>query len=175
MKSILKICFSLVLVSLCVGTPIKVGDTNVTFEPPEGFRPVPQEIIDLKWPMNQAPKFVVGNESATTTVAYDLKPYLIPQNKLPDYQRQFTLVFDQIIPGLEWKKNELVDHSGQKWLHMEMTSSAVDTDIYNIMMMTGHEGRMLMFNFNSTKEEFERYESQLRESIASIKLPVTSN
>lgn len=44
-----------------------------------------------------------------------------------------------------------------------MTSSAIDTDIYNLMIFTGHKSQMWMFNFNSTKEEFKKYVKVFRE------------
>lgn len=174
MKSALTLLLAFCSISIASANPIKVGDTEVTFEPPAGFKAIPQKIIDLKWPTNRAPKFVVGNESASTTVAYDLKPHVIPQNKLGELQKKFTQLFERMIPGLDWKKNEIIEHSGRKWLFMEMTSFAVDTDIYNIMMITGYDNRMLVFNFNSTKEDFPKFEKALRKSLASIKIPKTN-
>ena len=151
--------------------PIKVADTQVTFEAPEDFKPLSKEIIATKWPTNRAPAYAVGTPSGTTTVAYDLKPNNIPQEALPEVQKSFTELFERMIPGIAWKKNEIIEHSGQKWLLMEMTSNAVDTDIYNIMLMTGYQGKMLVFNFNSTKEDFSKYEAALRKSLKSVKLP----
>ena len=151
--------------------PMKVADTDVTFNPPEGFRPLSKEMIAVKWPTNRAPTYAVGTPTGSTTVAYDLKPQNIPQHALPEVQKSFTQVFERIIPGISWKKNEIIEHSGQKWLLMEMTSNAVDTDIYNIMFVTGFDGKMLVFNFNSTKEDFPKYEASLRESLESVKLP----
>ncbi len=171
MKRLSTLLLATVWLSLAFADPIKVGDTEITFEPPEGFKEVSQEIIDLKWPTNRAPKFVVGDETASTTVAYDLKPHQIPQDKLGDVQKSFTKLFERIVPGINWKKNEIIEHSGQKWIFMEMTSSAIDTDIYNIMFLTGFGDKMLVFNFNSTKENFSKYEASLRASLKSIKLP----
>ena len=76
-----------------------------------------------------------------------------------------------MIPGIQWKKNEIIEHSGQKWLLMEMTSNAIDTNIYNMLLLTGHEGKMLVFNFNSTKEDFPKYEAALRKSLKSVTIP----
>jgi len=171
MKAALTTLIALSATLIASADPIKVGDTEVTFDPPTGFKPLAQEIIDVKWPTNRAPKFVVGNESASTTVAYDLKPHVIPQDKLGEVQKQFTQLFERMIPGLDWKKNEIIEHSGRKWIFMEMTSSAVDTDIHNIMMITGYDNRMLVFNFNSTKKDFPKYEKALRASLKSIKIP----
>ena len=151
--------------------PIKVADTEVTFEVPKDFKALSKEIIATKWPTNRAPAYAVGTPSGSTTVAYDLKPNNIPQEVLPEVQKSFTELFERMIPGIAWKKNEIIEHSGQKWLLMEMTSNAVDTDIYNIMLITGFEGKMLIFNFNSTKEDFPKYEAELRKSLKSVKLP----
>jgi hypothetical protein len=150
---------------------IKVGDSGATFEAPEGFEPLSKDLISKKWPTDRAPGYAVGTPTGSTTVAYDLKPHQVPQDALPEAQKSFTKLFERMIPGLEWKKNEIVEHAGQKWLLMEMTSNAVDTDIYNIMILTGLGNRMLVFNFNSTKDDFPKYEAALRKSLKSIKLP----
>ncbi|TWT86171.1 hypothetical protein Mal64_39110 [Pseudobythopirellula maris] len=171
MKPMLAAMLVFCVISAASAEPVSVGDTGVTFEPPAGFKPVPKRIRDLKWPSNRAPRYVVGNEAATTTVAYDLKPHVIPQSGLREAQAQFTQLFGGVIPSLVWKKNEIVEHSGRKWVLMEMTSSAVDTDIYNIMLVTGYKNQMLLFNFNSTKEDFPKYEKLLRASLYSITIP----
>ena len=160
------------LTSNLFSEPVKVLGTDVTFHPPEGFNPLSKEVIATKWPTKQAPTYVIGNSTASTTVAYDLKPHNISPEELPNAQKSFTLLMERIIPGIEWKKNEIIELSGQKWILMEMTSRAVDTDIYNIVLMTGIGGKMLIFNFNSTKEDFPKVEAQLRKSIKSIKLPL---
>lgn len=143
----------------------------MTFETPNGFKPLSKELIALKWPTNRAPAYAVGTPSGSTTVAYDLKPHRITQDAIADVQKSFTKLLERMIPGIEWKKNEIIEHSGQKWVLMEMTSNAVDTDIYNILLMTGFDGKMLVFNFNSTKKDFPKYEAELRKSLKSVKLP----
>jgi hypothetical protein len=65
----------------------------------------------------------------------------------------------------------IIELSGRKWVMLEMTSEAADTEIYNIVLATGYKGQLLMFNFNSTKKDFPNFEKALRESIASIKVP----
>lgn len=169
--ALLPLWLSLMASATALANPINVGDTGVTFTPPPTFQPLPQHIIDRKWPSKTAPRYVVGNERATTTVAYDLKPHKIPQDKLDEAQKVFTALFGKIVPIIAWKRNEIIEHEGQKWLFMEMTSEALDTDIYNMLLVTGFDGQMLVFNFNSTKEEFPKYEQMLRDSIKSIRLP----
>lgn len=168
---------ALLFAAACVVAPvfsqaaqIQVADAPVHFEAPEGFKAVPQDLIALKWPSHRAPRFVVGNERATTTVAYDIKPHRIPQDQLPEVQQSFTGLMERMVPGIRWINNELIELAGQRWLLMEMSSNAVDTDIHNIMLITGIGEQMLIFNFNSTKEEFPKVETALRKSLRSISI-----
>ncbi len=173
----------LAIVAFCLAHPLQavfsqdkastvtIPETGITFLTPRDFKPLSKELIAAKWPSNRAPAYAVGNDRGATTIAYDIKANELPQNQLPDAQKSFTSLFERIIPGIEWKKNEIKEHSGQKWLLMEMTSHAVDTDIYNIMFVTGYKGKMLIFNFNSTREEFPKYKKALRASMQSIRLP----
>jgi len=152
--------------TLCA-KPVSFVD-GVTFDAPEGFTPLSADEIALKYPSARAPHFVVGNKRRTTTIAYDLKPESIPADKLDEVRQSFEQTFQRIVPGLVWIERKTVDLSGRKWIYFEMTSSAVDTDIHNIMLVTPFEGKMLLFNFNSTKEEFPKVEEALRRSLQSI-------
>jgi len=169
-KVIATLSILLFLVPLVFGETVSLDNGHITFETPDGFETVPEEVLKLKYPSSRAPKYVIGNKSAATTIAYDLKPNDIPQDQIDEVRAAFTQLFPRMIPNLEWIENKTIELSGRKWVYFEMTSTAIDTDIYNIMLFTGHKGQMLVFNFNSTKEEFKKYESALRKSISTIKI-----
>lgn len=156
--------------SLISAKEVSIDGGRITFDAPDEFKPLPQKIIDIKYPSSRAPKYVIGNQSGATTIAYDLKQNVIPPEQLEEVRQAFTKMFPRLIPGLEWKENKIIELAGRKWGYMEMTSHAIDTDIYNIMIFTGYNDQMLLFNFNSTKEEFKEYESKLRASLKSIKI-----
>lgn len=145
-----------------------IPDTGVSFDAPEGYTPLTAEEIGNKYPSNRGPTFVVGNARRSTTIAFDLKPQNLPKDKLPQVKATFETLFDRIIPGIDWKEKKLIDMQGQQWIYFEMTSRAIDTDIYNIMLVTPHRGKMLVFNFNSTKGEFPTVEKELRKSVQTI-------
>ena len=87
MKTISMFLTGLLTFALASAEPVRFGDTQITFEPPKGFKSLPQELMDLKWPGARAPNFAVGNESGSTTVGYDLKPHVIPQDKMGEVQK----------------------------------------------------------------------------------------
>jgi len=166
------LCLLLLLSPLAlIAEEININDTGITFTAPEEFTPLPQLMIDIKFPKKSPPRWVIGNESASTTIAFDVKPNDISGVSLPELSEYFKGALEQIIPGVEWKKLEIIELAGQEWIYLEMTSSAEDTDIHNMMVVTGIEKEMVLFNFNSTTQEFPKYEAKLRESLQTIKLP----
>ena len=54
--------------------------------------------------------------------------------------------------------------------YLELQSNAIDADIHNIMLLTSYGKQQLVLNFNSTTEEFDKYQSGLRASIQSIEI-----
>ena len=157
-------------VSPALAERVRIPETTVSFEQPAGFTELSQAEIDVKFPSKKGPAFVIGNERRTTTVAYDVKPVALQDKDLLGSLDGLGEMMKRGIPGLVWKKRELIELDGQKWIYMEMTSTALDTDIYNIFLMTPYSGKMLVFNFNSTKEDFPNLEAALRASVASIRV-----
>ncbi len=142
----------------------------MSFDAPDGFTALSRDEIAIKFPSSRAPSGVIGNARRTTTIAYELKQDKLAPEQLAEAKAAFEQLFERIIPGLEWKARTIVQLQGQRWIQLEMSSRAIDTDIHNIMLITSRDGRMLIFNFNSTKSEFPSVESALRGSIRSIKV-----
>ncbi len=161
---------ALLLPGAALADKLSLPGSGVRFEAPEGFTPLSTEEIAAKYPRSQPPRYVVGNARRTTTIAYDLKPNRLPADKLAEVQAAFEKTFERMIAGLVWKERKLVTQAGRQWIYLEMTSNAVDTDIHNIMLVTPHKDGMLLFNFNSTKEEFPKMEQALRRSVQTIAL-----
>ena len=174
MKNIL-IVVLLVFCSPCIGEEVNVAGTDITFVSPKGFKTLSKELIDIKWPNKNGPKWVVGNERGTTTIAYDLKNNDISGYAMKELIPTFDQMMSRVIPGIVWKEKKVIEQSNQEWVYLEMTSSAIDTDIYNMMLLTSYKNQMLIFNFNSTKGEIDKYRSQLGKSINSISLSKKAN
>jgi hypothetical protein len=171
----MKMRFAAATLCLLVGVDVRaetfgIDSAGVSFEAPVGFTVLSEAEIEVKFPSRQAPTFVVGNERRTTTIAFDLKPQKISNEQLPEIKAAFEQMFERVIPGLQWKKRDLLELQGQTWIQLELTSQAIDTDIYNIMLVTPWRGEMLVFNFNSTKEDFPKVEDAMRASLSSIVL-----
>jgi len=170
MKAMLAFALALFTLGSAYCAQFSIPDGGVTFDAPDGFTQLTSEEIARKFPRSSPPGFVVGNERRTTTIAFDLKPQSIPGDKLGEVKSSFEQLFQRMIPGLVWKERKVISMQDQQWIYLELTSHAVDTDIHNIVLVTPHKDKALIFNFNSTKSEFPKVEAKLRESLRSIRL-----
>ncbi len=178
-KSLIRLLCCVLLLSssfLAHAQRINIQGTDASFESPAGFKELSAEILALKFNRGgNPPKFAVGNEDATTSVAYELRQVKIIDAELPGILSSFEKQFQGRIPGLQWIRRELIEKEGQRWIYLEFTSTAVDADIYNLLLMTPLKDGLLAINFNSTRSDFIQYETILRASIESIRLrPVTN-
>lgn len=149
---------------------IQIPGTTVWFVAPDGFSKLDQEEIDVKFPSKTAPRHAIGNERRTTTVAYDVRDVEITDEALERQIDDIDQMFGRAIPGFESIDRGMRTLNGKKWAYFEMKSNALDADIHNIVLMTAHQGRMVVLNFNSTKSEFVAIEPLLRASISTLHL-----
>jgi hypothetical protein len=89
---------------------------------------------------------------------------------LPELKAAMEQARPRLIPGLNWVTREIVEINGKPWVHFELTSFAIDTDIHNEMYLTSFDGKMLGFNFNSTVAQRDCYKDALKKSRDSIRI-----
>jgi hypothetical protein len=158
----------LIYTTYSCGGEVELPDSNISFTAPDEFKPFTQKIIEAKWPARRAPEWVIGSESTSTSIAYGLKPNDISNAPLGQLMEYMKKTMSRVGPGIQWLKTEVIQINGKDWVYLELTSNAINADIHNIILVTSYEKQMVMFNFNSTKEEFPAYEDSLRASMRSI-------
>jgi len=161
------------VVSILFSTPaiseeVVIGDTGISFDAPDGFTELSQEIQELKW--DNGPFFAMGNNTARTTINFVSVGLVVTGEPLSALKQDFENMFNRGPVDIKWISSEIIQLNGKGWVFLEMTWNEEGTDLHNIMLITTYKGEMLLVNFNSTKDEFPSYENALRNSIDSIKL-----
>jgi len=140
---------------------------RVSFVPPPGFTALTADEIAVKYPRGGAPRQAVSNARGTTSIAYDLQELRAPSNDLEALRKELLQGFAQM-PKLKYVVSDVRRIGSRDWAYAEFTMAADDQDIRNIVLLSVHEGRVLLFNFNSTVKEFPGVERALRASMATI-------
>lgn len=149
---------------------VSVIDGRVSFAPPAGFKPLSKEQIAAKFPKGNPPQYAFANDSGSVSAVITLSAGKVAPDQLAEFREAMEQFLPRMIPGLKWVTREFVELDGRKWVHLEMTSYAIDTDIHNHMYLTSFEGRALIFGFNSTVKDYPRVKVMLEKSARSIRL-----
>ncbi|MDQ3684842.1 MAG: hypothetical protein M3430_04480 [Acidobacteriota bacterium] len=163
------LCFSVVPVG-CANERVSLGDGRVSFVPPAGFKAWTEEQIKTKYIRGNPPQYVFANVTGTVTVAVTFSPARVAPEQIQEYKESMEQILPRLIPGLEWVTREFVEIDGRKWMHLEMKSYAIDTDIHNHLYSTSFNGKALIFGFNSTVKDYLKVKEKLLKSAQSIKL-----
>jgi hypothetical protein len=100
--------------------------------------------------------------NVSIAVTFSSQPLTL--DALPQLKAALEQSLPRLVPGLTWVTREIVEINGRPWVHFELTSFAIDTDIHNEMFFTAFDGKMLGFNFNSTAALREQYKESLKTS-----------
>jgi hypothetical protein len=170
--------FRLILIALLVcsthsanASAVRLESTSVEFIAPKGFTELSLEEIQAKFPSRTGPDSAVGNERRTTTIAYGIRDVAVTDAILEEQLKQISTASSRAVPGFSLIEQGMRTINDRNWAYMEFRSTAMDTDIRNILLMSAYKGRMIVINFNSAESDFKELEPQLRESIASLGSP----
>lgn len=166
---VFSVCYSVSTASI-VAERVTFADGRVSFVPPANLKRWTKEQIAKKYFRGNPPQHVFANESGTVSAAITFSPGNAPPDKLLEFKEAMEKMLPRMIPNLEWKTREIIALNGKEWIHLEIISTAIDTDIHNHLYLTSFEGKGLIFGFNSTVEEYPKVEASLLESVKTIKV-----
>lgn len=152
-------------------TRVQLADGRISFIPPAGFKLMSKEDINFKFGRNgatHAPDVVYSNERQNVTVAVRFAPSRVAPEQLEEFQKVMETTLERSIPNLEWLAREQLVLNGVRWIHFSLKAAAIDTDVYNEMYFTPFDDKVLIFNFNSTVGEYEKYGEGLKRSAQTI-------
>lgn len=173
-RNTLSIClasffFSVFMCSFAGAATISIPDIG-TFEAPDGFTALSPEEIKAYFTRGRPPTFALGDEKRRTTITYEIRAITIPPDKLPEVKSSLEAQMAELLPGLEFKKKEVVKMRGQPWLYFEHVVPGNDYDVYSILLLTPRSPKVLIMNFSCPKDDFPEMEPIFRRSIRSISL-----
>jgi hypothetical protein len=150
---------------------VQLRDGRISFVPPAGFKPMSKDDIAFKFGRNgaaYAPELAYSNEPQNVSVAVGFGGSGFRETQLDELKKFLETHLERSIPGVEWIEREIITRDGRRWLHLRLKAAAIDTGIVNNMYGTVFDGQLLMFNFNSTVSQYEKYKESLHKSAQTI-------
>lgn len=142
-----------------------------TFEAPDGYTALSKEEITALYTRGgNPPTFAIGNEDRTVMMSYQVRAITVPADQLPEAKATVETSMAQSLPGLVWKKTDIVKRQGRSWLYFEHVSPGPDYDTHNIFLWIPLAQKSLFLNFSCPKDDFPKMEPVFRQSLRSISL-----
>ena len=137
---------------------------------PEDFGPLSSKLMEEKYPGSQKPQEVLSNPEGNVTLALNHTQTQIAPLELGERLGEVAQSMEQAQPGLSWDRQELTEINGRLFIRLEFVSPSLDMPIYNQILLTSLDNRMLMIGFNCPSEYQLIWEAGAREIIQSIQL-----
>jgi hypothetical protein len=119
---------------------------------PTAFRPMPEDILKLKYPMERRPTLVLANHAGSVSLALNHTRDPLPSKKLTEAHSAFDRMFRNMYPSAHWFRSELTSLNGRQFILLELRTPGLDTEIRNLMLATSVDERLLLITVNMTKD-----------------------
>ena len=118
---------------------------------PKGFEIMSEEMMKAKYPSERRPTLIFTDKEGTINLAFNHITSKASQEQLEMYKENFVSTFKILYPSAEWKSTGIKEINGRKVAYLELITTAVDTEVYNLLFFTDVDGRLLLCTFNCVK------------------------
>lgn len=122
---------------------------------PANFTRMSDDLIAIKYPGNETQKIVYSNKETTLNLIMSFSETKLNNEDVKKYIEDFS---EDIKEDSSDIKTEFFEREGYNFGIISFISKAIDTEIYNRMMIFSINGKLRVVSFNSTialKEEYE--------------------
>ncbi|MBQ6840784.1 MAG: hypothetical protein IJO63_01550 [Bacilli bacterium] len=134
---------------------------------PSDFKPMSKELLELKYPLGNTPKKAYANEDASISIVYNGNNTELSGMNLTEFVETSKSTFSQMGYFYYYFPLEV---NGLDVHTIALNTNAIDSKIYNYMIIFSVDDEIMILNFNCTENHQSEW-SQLGEFIAkSIKV-----
>ena len=117
---------------------------------PSDFIRLDEELLRVKYPMENRPEFAFSNAKGSINITFALKPNALAPNEIEKALKGTSRGFHNLFPSATWYREETVKINGRDFFIVEVTTPSLTGNIRNIIAGTSVDGRLMMFGFNCT-------------------------
>jgi hypothetical protein len=132
---------------------VKALSGKVSILAPKGFRSMPIDMLEVKYPASRRPTEVLSDKTGGVTLAFNHTENAMQPSQVKEAHISISKMFHNMYPSASWIRDEVIEQNGNTFMVMELITPALDTKIHNIMYGTSVDGRFLLAAFNTTIEQ----------------------
>ncbi|MFM9907721.1 MAG: hypothetical protein ACKVOW_00160 [Chitinophagaceae bacterium] len=170
----LKNIFGIVLMMALVA-PIELEkksilDNKVELLMPKGWKPMSQDLIKIKYPGVRPPKLVYSDVSGSISIAFNHTDSKASPSMLEKYKEVLKTSLETAYPDAVWEEDGIKEINGKKAGVFRVITEARDDKIYNYMVFTDMDGKLLICSFNCLEKKLKAWKPLAEEIMNSISI-----
>lgn len=138
---------------------------------PTDFKQMSAEMIGVKYPnRTQQPQAVLSDDDGTVNIIVNYLPQSIQPSQVAEFKEFQLNFFKKNRPDAQWLADGVKQINGKTFGFLKFTIDAVDQKVYNYMVFSELNGKILMLSFNCTEKLLPKWQATAEEIMASIAL-----
>ena len=127
---------------------------------PVEFEIMSQEAIDIKYPNANAPSIVYTNEDASINIAISLRDSNLEDYQVEEYLKETESYLKNIYYDYEINSEiNFFKQNGHMIGELAFVSKAIDTNIFNHLVVFSIDGKLKIINFNCIEDYMTEWKS----------------
>ena len=143
---------------------------KVTLTTPKSFAPMPQEILELKYPASRRPTEVLSDSTGGVSLAFNHTQDRMTPSQIKEAHVSISKMFHNMYPSAKWIRDDTFEQNGRTFMVLELITPAMDTKIHNIIYGTSVDNRFLLIAFNTTVQKSKKWLPIGKKIMASISI-----
>lgn len=137
---------------------------------PVMFTPMQKEFVEIKYPNNNRPDYILSNPSTTINLTFAYKTYQMEPEKTEVNRDVIQELVMRGQRGGEVIESNTVTAGDIKISYFDFVTSAIDSDIYNLIFFFSLRGRMMMGAFNCLQPDQSDWKEVAIQMLESVRI-----
>jgi hypothetical protein len=139
---------------------------------PEAFVIMPKELAEKKYPSIQRPDEIYTNNETTINLTLSLKNDKAANEDIPNVKDTVQQVMMRMYPASRIIDSEIIEVSGINIAYFDLSTPALDMDIYNTMFFFSIDNRVVVGSFNCPWENMDIWKPVVVQMLGTVEMIV---
>ena len=147
-----------------------VLDNKVEILMPKGWKTMSEEMIQKKYPGVRPPKIVYSDITGSISLAFNHTESKASPEMLEKYKEVLKSSLVAAYPDAVWEEEGIKEINGKKAGVFRVITEAIDDKIYNYMVFTDLDGKLLICSFNCVEKKLKTWKPVAEQIMNSLTL-----
>ena len=136
---------------------------------PKDWKPMSEALVQKKYPGPRPPSLVYSDITGSVSIAFNHTDSKASPDVLDKYKEALKAGLMNAYPDAVWEKEAITEINGKKVGVFEVFTETADDKIYNYMVFTDVEGRLMICSFNCTENRLKTWKPVAQQIVNSLK------